>query len=131
LAGIDISPDFITIRPRMASEHKKHLMSKLDCQLSTLYGIVHISYTRDEQDNIPNLILLRVSIPSNARGRVIFEPLFANGECKTLIEDNKVIWSSDAGIAKVQGFIIEKDEMTNMMTVHIGSGDYEFQALWA
>ncbi len=131
LAGIDISSDVITIRPRMASEHKKHLMSKLDCQLSTLYGIVHVSYTRDEQDTIPNSVLLRVSIPSNARGRVMFEPLFVDGECKTLIEDNKVIWSSDAGISNVEGFIIEKDKMTNMMIVHIGSGDYEFRALWA
>ncbi len=29
-----------------------------------------------------------------------------------------------------QEFDIEKDAATNLMTVHIGSGQYEFQALW-
>ncbi|CAF1588591.1 unnamed protein product [Rotaria sordida] len=95
LAGIDLSSNMITIRPRMASESKKHIMSKLDCQLSTLYGLVHVSYTRDERDTISNSILLRVTIPPNAQARVIFEPLFVGGQYKTLIEGNKVIWSSD------------------------------------
>ena len=90
LAGIDLSADIITIRPRMASEHKKDLMSKLDCQLSTLYGIVHVSYTRDEHDTVSNSILVRVSIPPNARSRVMFEPLFDDAQCKTLMEGGKV-----------------------------------------
>jgi alpha-L-rhamnosidase len=130
LAGIDLSSTMINIRPRMASETKKHLMSKLDCQLSTLYGLVHVSYTRDERDTVSNSILLRVTIPPNARARVMFEPLFVGGQCKTLIEGNKVIWSSDIGIMNDQGFDIEKDSTTSLMTVHIGSGQYEFQVLW-
>jgi hypothetical protein len=126
LAGIDLSSNMITIRPRMVSESKKHLMSKLDCQLSTLYGIVHVSYTRDEHDTISNSILLRITIPPNTQGRIMFEPLFVGGQCKTLIENNKVIWSSD-----IDGTLdIEKDSTTGLMTVHIGSGEYEFQALW-
>jgi len=130
LAGIDLSSNMITIRPRMASEPKKHLMSKLDCQLSTLYGVVHISYTRDEHDTIPNSILLRVTIPPNAQARVMFEPLFVGGQCKTLMENSKIIWSSDIGTTNVQEFEVEKDSTTGLMTVHIGSGEYEFQALW-
>jgi alpha-L-rhamnosidase len=130
LAGIDLSSDVITIRPRMASESKKHLMSKLDCQLSTLYGIVHVSYTRDEHDTVSNSILLRVTIPPNAQGLVVFEPLFVGAQCKTLIEGDKVIWSSDSSTKNVQEFDIAKDPTSGLMTVHIGSGEYEFQALW-
>ncbi|UJR07641.1 hypothetical protein I4U23_011929 [Adineta vaga] len=76
LAGIHLSSNILTIRPRMASETKKHLMSKLDCQLSTLHGLVHISYTRDEHDTISKPILLRVTIPPNVQARVVFEPFF-------------------------------------------------------
>jgi alpha-L-rhamnosidase len=130
LAGLELSSDMITIRPRMASETKKHLMSKLDCQLSTLYGLVHISYTRDERDTIANSILLRVTIPSNARARVMFEPLFIGGQCQMLLEGNKVIWSSAIDSINYQEYHVEKDLKTGLMTVHIGSGQYEFQAVW-
>jgi len=130
LAGIDFTSDAITIRPRMASEAKKHLMKKLDCQLSTLYGLVHVSYTRDERDTIANSILLRVTIPPNAQARVMFEPLFPGAQCKTLIEGNKVLWSSDVALANNQEFKIEKDLTTDLMSVHVGSGQYEFHAVW-
>jgi alpha-L-rhamnosidase len=130
LAGIDLSSDIITIRPRMASEAKKHLMKKLDCQLSTLYGLVHISYTRDEHDTIANSILLRVTIPPNAQARVIFEPLFIGGQCATLMEGGEVIWSSDGATANHPGFSVEKEPTTGLMIVHVGSGQYEFQAVW-
>jgi len=30
----------------------------------------------------------------------------------------------------VQEFVIEKDLTSGLMTVHIGSDEYEFQALW-
>jgi alpha-L-rhamnosidase len=130
LAGIDLSSDTITIRPRMASEAKKHLMTKLDCQLSTLYGLVHISYTRNEHDTIANSILLRVTIPPNTRARVMFEPLFMGGRCLTLIESNEVIWSSDMITTNDRKFDVDKDSVTGLMTVHVGSGQYEFQALW-
>jgi alpha-L-rhamnosidase len=130
LAGIDLSSNMITLRPRMASESKKHLMSKLDCQLSTLYGVVHVSYTRDEHDTVSNSILLRVTIPPNIQARVMFEPLFVGGQCKTLMEGTNIIWSSDMSTTNHQEFAVEKDSTTGLMTVHIGSGEYEFQALW-
>jgi hypothetical protein len=95
-----------------------------------LYGVVHVSYTRDEHDTVSNSILLRVTIPPNAQARVMFEPLFVGGQCKTLMEGNNVIWSSDIGTMNVQEFAIEKDLTSGLMTVHIGSGEYEFQALW-
>jgi len=130
LAGIDYSSNIITIHPRMVSETKKHLMSKLDCQLSTLHGLVHVSYTRDERDTIANSILLHVTIPANAKARVVFEPLFVGGQCSTLIEGNNVIWSSDVRRTNHRGLNIEKDSTTGLMTVYLGSGQYEFQALW-
>jgi alpha-L-rhamnosidase len=130
LAGVDLSPNMITIRPRMASEAKKHLMSKINCELSTLYGMVHVSYTRDKLDTAANSIMLRVTIPSNTRARIMFEPLFAGGHCATLIEGDKVIWSKNSDSTRFQNFEIEQDAKTNLMTVHIGSGQYEFQALW-
>jgi alpha-L-rhamnosidase len=130
LAGIELSSNIITIRPRMASETKKHLMKKLDCQLSTLYGLVHVSYTRDERDTMANSILLRVTIPPNARARMIFEPLFVGAECATLIESNNVIWSSDPTATNHREFNVEQDLVTGLITVYIGSGQYEFQALW-
>ena len=130
LAGIDLSSDVITIRPRMASEAKKHLMKKLDCQLSTLYGLVHISYTRDERDTMTNSILLHVTIPPNTQGRVMFEPLFAGAQCATLMEGDAIIWSTDNLIRNHPDFRVEKDPETGLMMVHIGSGEYDFQAVW-
>jgi alpha-L-rhamnosidase len=130
VAGIDLTSDIITIRPRMASEDKKHLMKKLDCQLSTLYGIIHVSYTRDERDTIANSILLRVTIPPNAQARVMFEPLFTGGQCITLMEGNKVIWSSDIVNTNHREFVVEKEPESGLMSVHVGSGQYEFQAMW-
>jgi alpha-L-rhamnosidase len=130
LAGIDLSSNIITIRPRMASEAKKHLMSKLHCQLSTLYGIVEVSYTRDERDTVPNSILLHVTIPPNTRSRVMFEPLFIGAKCKTLMEGDSIIWSSDNSGISMEEFEIEKDSQTGVMIVHAGSGEYEFQAVW-
>ena len=130
LAGIDLSTNVITIRPRMASEAKKHLMSKLHCQLNTLYGLVHVSYTRDERDTIANSILLRVTVPPNTFARVIFEPLFVGAQCKTLMEDNQVIWSSNVNATTPPEFDITKDSTSGLMTVHTGSGEYVFQALW-
>jgi alpha-L-rhamnosidase len=131
LAGIDLSSNVLTIRPRMASEAKKHLMKKLDCQLSTLYGLVHVSYTRDEQDTlIDNSILLRVTMPPNAQARIMFEPLIPGGQCATLKEGDAVIWSGDGTTANHPDFIVQKDIATSLMTVHIGSGQYEFQAVW-
>jgi alpha-L-rhamnosidase len=129
LAGIDLSSSMITIRPRMASEAKKHLMAKINCELSTLYGLVHVSYTRDERDTVANSILVRVTIPPNARAHVMFEPLFTGGHCVTLIEGDKIIWSANNIPTHLQGFEVERD-VTGLMTVHVGSGQYEFQALW-
>ena len=60
----------------------------------------------------------------------MFEPLFVGGQCATLLESNNVIWSSDIGTTNQQEFDIEKNEATGLMTVHVGSGQYEFQALW-
>ncbi|CAF3720497.1 unnamed protein product [Rotaria sp. Silwood1] len=125
LAGIDLQSDLIVIRPRMVSEEKKHLLSKIDCQLSTLYGLVHVSYTREEHDIFANSILLRITIPANAQAKIVFEPLFSGAKCVTIIEGYKVIWS----IADKRNNVIE-DPQTSLMTVHIGSGSYEYQVFW-
>jgi alpha-L-rhamnosidase len=125
LAGIDFQSDGIVIRPRMVSENKKNLLSKIDCQLSTLYGLVHVSYTRDEQDTFANSILLRVTIPTNANAKVIFEPLSPGARCLVLTEGNTVIWSE--GTKNENVF---QDPQTGLMTVQIGSGEYQYQAFW-
>lgn len=131
LAGIHLSSDIITVRPRMASESKKYLMSKIDCQLSTLQGLIHVSYTRDEHDTvIAHSILLRVTIPPNTKARVIFEPLFVGAHCAFLMESDQVIWSADTDISTGRAFLVEKDAASNLMTVYIGSGQYTFQASW-
>lgn len=130
LAGIDLSSELITIRPRMASEGKKHLMKKLDYQLSTFYGLVHVSYTRDERDTMANSIRMRVTIPVNARARVMFEPLFVGAQCQKLFENNQLIWSVDSPVVHQSEMRIEKDSTNNLMSVHLGSGEYEFQAIW-
>jgi alpha-L-rhamnosidase len=125
LAGIDFQSDLIVIRPRMLSENNKHLLTKIDSQLSTLYGLVHVSYTRDERDTFAKSILLRVSIPSNAQAQVIFEPLFPGARCMTLTEGNEIIWSTDNKKTNVL-----QDPQSGLMTVQIGSGQYEYQAFW-
>jgi alpha-L-rhamnosidase len=125
LAGIDFQSDSIIIHPRMVSENKKNLLSKINCQLSTLYGLVHVSYTRDEQDTFANSILLRVSIPTNANAKVIFEPLFPGARCVTLTESHEVIWSN-----QYKQDNVFHDPQTGLMTVHIGSGEYQYQAFW-
>ena len=64
------------MRNKIYKDYDSDLLNKIDCQLSTLYGIVHVSYTRDERDTVSNSILLRITIPTNAKAKVIFEPLF-------------------------------------------------------
>jgi len=109
----------------MLSENKKQLLLKIDAQLSTLYGLVHVSYTRDEKDTFANSILLRVKIPTNANAKVILEPLFPGARCVTLTEGNEIIWSND-----VKKNNVLQDPQTGLMTVHIGSGEYQYQAFW-
>ncbi len=70
-----------------------------------------------------------ISAP-NARARLMFEPLFAGGQCTTLIESNKLIWSSNTVHTNHREFDVEEDSKTGLMTVYIGSGQYEFQAVW-
>jgi hypothetical protein len=41
-----------------------------------------------------------------------------------------MIWSSDAFTPNHREFDVQKDPLTDLMTVHIGSGQYEFQAMW-
>ena len=125
LGGIDPQSDLILIHPRMVSEDKKHLLSKVDCQLSTLYGVVHVTYTRDARDTITNSILLRVTVPTNARAKVVFEPLFPGARCMMLMESNQVIWS-----IRDKKTNVLQDPETGLMTTEIGSGEYQYQAFW-
>jgi hypothetical protein len=59
----------------------------------------------------------------------MFEPLFPGGQCATLTEGNNLIWSSNTAIGN-QEFNVEKDSTTGLMSVHLGSGQYEFRAVW-
>ena len=125
LAGINFQSDHLLIQPKMLSEEKKHLLLKINSQLSTLHGLVQISYTRDEKDTLKNSILLRVSIPSNANAKLILEPLFPGARCVLLTESSEIIWAKDTQMSNVI-----HDPETNFMTIHLGSGEYEYQAFW-
>ncbi|CAF4994020.1 unnamed protein product [Rotaria sp. Silwood1] len=129
LAGIDVSPDFITIRPRMVIESKKHLLLKVDCQLNTLYGLVHLAYTRDRHDTMDNSIRLRLTIPANAQAQIIFEPLFPGARCVRLIERNETIWPLRLEYS-TRNHIITNELNTGWMIVQTGSGQYEYEAYW-
>ena len=125
LAGIDLQTDRLVVRPRMLSEGKKHLLTKVDVQLSTVFGWVHVSYTRDERDTSPNSIRLRLNIPANAEAEVLFEPLFAGARCVTMIEGGQTIWS----VAE-KGDGVREDPRTGLISVQIGSGSFEYQLFW-
>ncbi|CAF3217555.1 unnamed protein product [Rotaria socialis] len=130
LAGIDLTLDStIIIWPRMASESKKHLLLKLDCQLNTLYGLVHVAYNRDVHDTAANSIQLRLTVPPNAKARIIFEPLFSGARCVKLMEGDKLIWSVDPEYT-TEKYQIERQIDRGLMIVHVGSGQYEYQAYW-
>ncbi|CAF1125713.1 unnamed protein product [Adineta steineri] len=129
LAGIEFTSNTIVIRPRMASESKKHLLRKVDCQLSTLHGLVHVAYTRDEPDLVSNSIRFRLTIPANTQARVIFEPLFSGARCVRLIEGNEVIWPIDPKLL-TERHNIENEVETGVMIVYINSGQYEYQVYW-
>jgi alpha-L-rhamnosidase len=126
LAGINIQSDFFIIRPKMISEQNKYLLDKIDCQLSTLYGLVHISYTRNENETFANSILLRITIPLNIKAKIIFEPLFLHARCVMLTEGDNVIWSD---FQNNENQVIH-DVKTELMTVEIGSGQYVYQVFW-
>ena len=130
LAGIELTPDLIVIRPRMLSENKKHLLLKMDCQLSTLYGLVHIAYTRDEHQLPANTIRLRLNIPPNTQARVIFEPLFPRARCIKLIEGDESIWPMSSDLSP-QRHNIDSDPASGLMIAHISSGQYEYEIHWA
>lgn len=92
----------------------------------SINGLGHVSYTRDERDTFTNSILLRVSIPTNAKAQIVFEPLFPDARCMRLTESNKVIWSMD----NEYNDNVLHDSETGLLTVQIGSGEYEYQAVW-
>ena len=125
LAGINFEPNKIILQPKMLTEENKHLMLKINCQLSTLYGLVQISYTRDEQDTLKNSIRLRVTIPANVNAELIFEPLFPGARCALLTESSQIVWSKD-----YQQSNIQHDLQTNHMIVKLESGEYQYQAFW-
>jgi alpha-L-rhamnosidase len=129
LAGIDLTSDSIIIRPRMVSESKKHLLLKVDCQLNTLHGLVHVAYTRNEHDLVANSIRLRLYIPANVQARVIFEPLFPDAQCIRLTEGDESIWPISPKSSTTK-YTIENEPETGLMIVHIGSGQYEYEAHW-
>ncbi len=52
------------------------------------------------------------------------------GLCVILTEGGKVIWSSDGVSSHSEEFVVERDPETGLMSVHVGSGQYEFQAVW-
>jgi hypothetical protein len=47
-----------------------------------------------------------------------------------LIEGNKLIWSSNTVNTNHRGFDVREESDTGLMIVNIGSGQYEFQAVW-
>ena len=97
--------------------------------MSTLYGLVHVAYTRDEDDTEANSIRLRLTIPANAQAQVIFEPLFPGARCFRLFEGGKLIWSISSELSN-EKYNIEHEVDTGLMKIHIGSGQYEYQAYW-
>jgi hypothetical protein len=96
-AGIDLSWNMITIQLRIASETRK---------------------TSD--------VKIRLSIEHITRSRSCFlytwyySEFSFGGQCKTLTESNKLIWSSDVSTTNVQEFNIEEDSTTGLMTGYIG-----------
>ena len=118
LAGIDFQEDLILIRPRMVSEKSKSLLAKVNCQVNTIHGLVQLSYTRDEQETFANSIRMTVVIPSNAKARLTFEPLFLGARCVMLTESNEIVWS------------VFQNDTTGLVTVEIDSGQYDYQAFW-
>ncbi|CAF1091208.1 unnamed protein product [Adineta ricciae] len=126
LAGIDFDTDSIVIHPRLATESNKHLLSKVDCQLNTRHGLIHVAYTRD---TTPNSIRLRLHIPPNTRARVIFEPLFSEARCSRIIEGNELIWLTDRN-STFNKQNLELELKTGSMIAWIGSGKYEYEVYW-
>ena len=129
LAGIELTSDSIVIRPRMVSESKKHLLLKIDCQLSTLHGLVHVAYTRDDHQLPHNAIRLRLKIPANTQARVTFEPLFPGAQCVKLIEGDKLIWLMNSNLFPEKDNIYY-NSVSGLMTAHISSGQYEYEVHW-
>ena len=113
----------------MASESEKYFLHNIDCQLNTLHGLVHVAYTRDERDTVANAIRLRLTIPTNTQARVIYEALFLGARYVRFIEGDKLIWSSSTKSSTEKHNIAHEAE-TGLMIVHIGSGQYEYQAYW-
>ncbi|UJR09426.1 hypothetical protein I4U23_013666 [Adineta vaga] len=131
LAGIEYQSDMIIIRPRMVSERKKYLLDRIHCQISTLYGLVDVSYTRNEKDTFSNSILLQITIPSNMKAKIIFEPLFPHAQCVLLTEGDKIIWSDVQGNINDKDYDVLYNSDTKLMVVQINSGHYEYQAFWS
>lgn len=126
LAGFNLQSNLILIRPKMISEDLKDLLLSIDCQLDTQYGLLRLSYTRDQ---IPNSIIIRVTIPVNIQAKLIFEPLFVGAKCLKLIEGNEMIWSKNLNIS-FKAYPIEIDPISDFVSVEINSGRYQYQIYW-
>ena len=129
LAGIDFINGSIQIRPRMLSEAKKHLLNRMDCQVNTIYGPIHLAYTRDETYLSPNAIQLRLNLPANSRAQLVLEPLFPQAQCVRLIENGQVLWSIDAPSTHRTSHV-DLSPSLDLVTIRLGSGQHQYEVEW-
>jgi len=143
VAGIDLNGlEEIIIRPKMAMDIS--LMPYMATEVVTIKGSVQVAYNRD----ISNNIVLSITVPSNTHAIVEMEPLLISGRCISLHESGVELWSeltesslpsrhrvsSNGGLSlsnDVSGIEwLKRDEETQVMSMRVGAGKYEFAAQW-
>jgi len=140
VAGINPNGlDNILIRPRMSKDAS--LSPEVHAELVTIKGPITVDYIRDAATRSINM---KVTVPANSEATLSLEPLSASGRCLSIHEGKTLIYSSAANtkrsmyttvddeVLTVDGVhSITQDKADHTMHVQLGSGSYEFKAVWA
>jgi len=120
------------------------LMPYMATEVVTIKGSVSVAYNRD----ITNNIVLSVTVPSNTHAIIEMEPLLIRGRCISLHESGMELWSeltesslpsrhrvSTSGELTLSNVVsgiewLKRDEDTQVMSMRVGGGKYEFTAQW-
>jgi hypothetical protein len=132
LAGIELNAlQTITIYPRMS--YDADLLTHVKAEVVTIKGPVQVEWSRVSE----NVVTLSISIPNNMDAIVSFDRLIEKGQCVKLMCDNEVIWmrgemNNEVKLLKdVHGVSdLSENEFTGIMSIRVGSGEYNFVAYW-
>jgi len=135
IAGFELNAlEHLVVRPRMALDAT--MMPEFHAEHITIKGALTVEYTRNPQGAAEGSIHMKVQIPANAKGTVMFEPLREQGRVVFIKESGKTLFQREAAqkvslLQPMAGIVsLSEDETTGVVSAEVGSGAFEFLVQW-